>query len=223
MKKNVSRIPVLILSACIFTMAARAQSSGTWSVTGSIAKYASGPSSNLMLDGKVLTAGGNLGGIGAGAVFPWAQVCDPASNSWKATPNMKSGRNGLSGTTLPNGQVLLVGGSSGGNGNNLIILKTAELYDPVHGTFTMTTGKMTTARMGQTATLLANGKVLIVGGMNVYSIAIRWGSCTNLAELYDPATRTFSPAGAMSSPRCGHTSTLLQNGKILVAGGGYYR
>jgi len=62
MKKNVSRIPVLILSACIFTMAARAQSSGTWSVTGSIAKYASGPSSNLMLDGKVLTAGGNLGG-----------------------------------------------------------------------------------------------------------------------------------------------------------------
>lgn len=195
------------------------QSSGTWSLAGAVAKAATAPSSNLMPDGRVLIAGGNIGGIGA--VFPRAQVYDPASNSFKATPNMKAPRNGNSGTTLPDGRVLLVGGSNGKlqTGDNLGILKTAEWFDPAAGTFTLSAAKMKTPRMGHTATLLPGGKVLVTGGIYQYNIAVRWAGCTNTAELYDPASDSFSAAGTMSAARCGHTATLLANGKVLVVSG----
>ena len=76
------------------------------------------------------------------------------------------------------------------------------------------TSAMGTARSGHTATLLLNGKVLIVGG---------WSSGTNgvvsTAEVHDPASGTWTTTGTMSIPRFRHTATLLPNGKVLVAGG----
>ena len=74
------------------------------------------------------------------------------------------------------------------------------------------TGSMTTARYGHTATLLNNGKVLVVGGV---------GSGTKLAsaEIYDPQTATWSPAGNIATARSDHTATLLPNGKVIVVGG----
>jgi N-acetylneuraminic acid mutarotase len=218
---NRSRIPV-ILFACLMAialpLAAFAQGAGTWTYTGPVAKAATNASSTLMQNGKVLVAGGNIGGIGA--VYKWAQVYDPNTNTWTATPNMKAARNWSTGTLLPSGMVLLIGGSNGQlNGNNLGILKTAELYDPASGTFTLAAGKMKTARASHTATLLPNGKVLVTGGMNVYVPRIRWGSCTNTAEMYDPASDSWSSAGSMAVVQCGHTATLLQNGKVLIVGG----
>jgi WD40 repeat protein len=69
-----------------------------------------------------------------------------------------------------------------------------------------------TGRTSHTATLLTNGKVLVAGGSN---------SSGNLgtAELFDPATGTFTATGAMTEPRSQHTATLLINGKVLLAGG----
>ena len=66
-----------------------------------------------------------------------------------------------------------------------------------------------------TATLLANGKVLVAGGYNEN------GSDLASAELYDPATGTWSPTGSLGTARDSHTATLLTNGKVLVAGGGF--
>jgi hypothetical protein len=74
------------------------------------------------------------------------------------------------------------------------------------------TGSMSTARSGHTATLLPNGKVLVAGGYGTYNFLAS-------AELYDPATGLFSSTGSMSTARYGYTATLLPNGKVLVAGG----
>ena len=66
--------------------------------------------------------------------------------------------------------------------------------------------------IGHTTTLLPNGKVLVVAG---------WGNTgvISSAELYDPATNSWSSAGNISTTRSAHTATLLPNGKVLVAGG----
>src|SRR5262249_25153459 len=73
-------------------------------------------------------------------------------------------------------------------------------------------GPMTTARYSQTATLLANGKVLVAGGDGTKGALAT-------AELYDPVTGTWIPTGALHTARDEHTATLLPNGKVLVAGG----
>jgi hypothetical protein len=73
---------------------------------------------------------------------------------------------------LKNGKVLVTGGGSGGPGNTLPednILATAELYDPASGTFAPA-GNMETERMRHAATLLANGTVLITGGINADNV-----------------------------------------------------
>ncbi len=73
------------------------------------------------------------------------------------------------------------------------------------------TGSMTTARSAHTATLLTNGRVLVVGGHN--------GSYLDSAELYDPAMGTWTSASSLTTARENHTATLLPNGQVLVAGG----
>ena len=97
------------------------------------------------------------------------------------------------GVVLPSGKVLTVGG-------------TPELFDPTNGQFSAT-GAVVTLRGEPTATLLANGKVLVAGG----------GTATS--ELYDPVTNTFAPGPTMTVARTGHTATLLSNGKVLLTGG----
>ena len=109
-------------------------------------------------------------------------------------------------TLLPNGQVLIAGGFSGGQNS----LASAETFDPAQEKFA-SAGNMSVSRSGHTATLLPNGKVLIAGGYN--------GDYLASAELYDPAARTFTPANTMRAARSGHVAVLLPNGKVLLAGG----
>ena len=87
-------------------------------------------------------------------------------------------------------------------------MSSAQLYDPVLGTWT-TTGSLNRARSGHTATLLGNGKVLIAGG----------GGYQSTAELYDPVEETWTTTGSLNTGRTYHTATLLPSGKVLVAGG----
>jgi len=71
---------------------------------------------------------------------------------------------------------------------------------------------MTSARSGHTATLLADGTVLVAGGSDATG-------ALSSAERYDPLTDTWSPAPLVVMPRIGHTATLLASGLVLVGGG----
>ena len=103
--------------------------------------------------------------------------------------------------------MLVAGGYNGSS------LSSAELYDPVTGNWSSTTGSLATARLYHTATLLPNGKVLVAGGVD------NIGASLSSAELYDSATGNWSSTGSLGTARYDHTATLLPNGTVLVAGG----
>lgn len=127
--------------------------------------------------------------------------------AWTVIASMSEARNGHTATLLADGKVLVAGGGTA----------SAELYDPSTGTWTAT-GNMIQARGGHTATLLLDGRVLVTGGHSGdggYPPSDRDRS----AELYDPATGTWTATGAMSLPHYGGTATLLLDGTVLVAGG----
>jgi N-acetylneuraminic acid mutarotase len=106
-------------------------------------------------------------------------------------------------TLLGNGKVLVTGGFDSKGAS----LASAELYNPVVGTFSPTPDNMPNKAAGHTATLLLSGKVLVVGGGNSSS------------EVYDPVSNSWTNGGGLSSQRTYHTATLLSNGKVLIAGG----
>jgi hypothetical protein len=122
-------------------------------------------------------------------------------------------------TLLNDGKVLIAGGTRDGGGGGAAIAS-AELYDPTTGTFSLT-GSMKSDRAQHTATLLANGEVLVAGGWNGHAADAAddppWDPL--FAELYDPSSGTFKYAGSMSTTRIGHTATRLTDGKVLLLGG----
>ncbi len=118
-------------------------------------------------------------------------------------------------TLLDDGKVLVAGGAGNPTGDwRLETLSLAQLFDPSTATFAPT-GSMTSARQCHTATPLDDGKVLIAGGWT----AGPQGQSLSSAELYDPATGTFSGTGSMTSERCRARSTRLADGRVLIAGG----
>jgi hypothetical protein len=146
-----------------------------------------------------------------------------AVGTFTPTGSMTTARDQATATLLCDGRVLIVGGMGGPTTSSLpqssaAALASAELYDPATGRFSQT-GSQATARMGHTATLLPNGRVLIAGGVGTGSAGGQLALAS--AELYDPATGKFSPTGPMTTARVGDTATLLEDGRVLIAGGFY--
>jgi len=183
---------------------------GTWSVTGSfnLGRYAF--TATLLVDGKVLLAGGS--DAGREQVFASADLYDPTTGSWSTTGSLLMARSDHTATLLQNGKVLIAGGFVDyGSGQ---VTNSTELYDPATGLWS-NTGNLNQRRALHTGTVLSGGKVLIAGGFFVDNFP----NITDSAELYDPASGTWSNTVSMNARRRFHTTTLLLNGRVLAVGG----
>ena len=162
---------------------------------------------DVLTNGDVLIAGGDGWDSSTQQFTPaqaTAEVWSPLNDTFTATGVMNVARQVFTVTTLPNGEALAVGGSAAqdsGSGS-----ATAELYDPMTNGWTPT-GSMAAGRLGQTATLLPDCRVLIVGD-------------NAIAVTYDYVTGTFTAAGSEGAiQRSYQTATLLADGEVLIAGG----
>jgi hypothetical protein len=205
---------------------------GTFTRTGSMTTDRGGATATLLQDGRVLIAGG----LTDTATLASAELYDPTTGKFSRTGSMSAAREGQSATLLSDGRVLIAGGvppyplamalayhpKPGAQGTapetmtGQPNLSSAELYDPKTGKFSIT-GSMSVGRRGQTSTLLADGRVLVAGGANESGGGD--GPALSSAELYNPATGTFSTTATMTSGREYDTATLLSNGRVLIAGG----
>jgi N-acetylneuraminic acid mutarotase len=164
----------------------------------------------LLANGKVLVAGG----LNTNGILSSAELYDPAAGTWTTAGDLGTTRLCHTATLLPNGKVLVSGGvftTSVANG----VTGSAELYDPAAGTWKPTC-PLITARSGHIATLLANGRVLTIGGCGNTGVL-------SAVEVYDPLDGAWSPTAPMATGRAWHTATSLANGKVLVAGGYNYK
>ena len=172
-----------------------------WVSTGTMSFQRFGHTATLLVDGQVLVAGGAWNGAAP------CEIYNPSTHGWTTTGTMNTSARALhTATLLQNGKVLVAGGSDSFPGFN--ITATAELFDPSTGAWT-STAPMNHSRAYHAATMLADGRVLVSGGVG-----------DQTAEIYDPTTGTWTSTPNMQYMRVSHTSTLLPNGRVLVAQGG---
>ncbi len=156
------------------------------------------PSASLLRDGDVLVIANS---IASGQAVRY----NPTTDTWFRASSMATARNGYASALLPNGQLLIVGGSAYISDKYVPSLTMAERYDPATDRW-LPAASLHTPRKGATATPLPDGRVLVVGGADD-------------AELYDPTTDTWTVTRPLTVRRSGHTATQLPDGRVLAVGG----
>ncbi len=197
-----------LASALIFDPA-----TGRWSAATDMLQPRAYAMAVTLPDDSVLVAGGSRDG----QPLDTAERYYPGNGTWVAAGRLNLPRTQGALTLLKDGRVLATGGGIEG-GPDWNATATAEIFDPARGTWTLA-GPMAVARARHTATLLPDGEVLVTGGATKFQGDT--GSVTAKAEIFNPGTNSWRPAAPMSKPRYVHAAALLNDGRVLVAGGWY--
>lgn len=174
------------------------------------------PGIALLSNGRVLLAGGTMD-LGDPPVSS-GETYNPATDTWTPVANAMPGgiRLDPAGAALPGGRALIAGG--GTSGSTTPALDTADIYDAATNSFTAAGNTMSSRRIAGVGIPLLDGRVLVAGGTPAPSPSTT--PATSSADLFDPASGTFSPAAPMGTPRVFPAAALLDDGRVLVAGGG---
>lgn len=178
----------------------------SWSPAAPMAAARSDASAIVLLDGRVLVAGGDSAGS---ATVASAEIYDPVTDTWQPAASMAEPRTRSTITRLPNGKVLVIGGYR--RNPALTFSQTAELYDPVANTWTPMATLMSSPRAQHAAQLLPGGtEVLVIGGVDLN------GFVTS-AERFpvNDSGATTPVAGTVPAGNV-YTSVLLANGDVLA-------
>lgn len=193
-----------------------------WQPTAPMGTPRLGHSLTLLPDGRVLAAGGSAldaeeGAAGGQTLRTEAssEIYDPRSGTWSGAGQMSSPRFEHSATQLPDGRVLMAGGSGPvGDGAELGPLRSTEIYDPAADAF-VTAGQMAEGRTNHAAALLDDGSVLVAGGAGGDNADVSLAS----VEVLNPRQGGWATVASLAEARTGHTATRLDDGRVLVAGG----
>jgi hypothetical protein len=183
------------------------QALGDWQAILGPTVARSSHQATLLRDGRVLVSGGASGS----AAVASAEIYDPTADVWAATGSSRSPRFDHTATLLADGRVLVAGGVS--SGYNCSSNASSEIFDPTGGTWAVGPSAPVPFGTGHNSIPLNNGRILVSGGGN------RCGTVFRSAALFDPTTATWTRIGDMTVPREFHSSALLPDGRVLVAGG----
>lgn len=179
----------------------------SWTTTESMSTQRDRHSMVLVPGPGALVIGGVLGG-GSPTV---SELYSPVWSAWTFTGEMQVPRYRHSTTLLPDGRVLVTGGSF--RYSPYALEATAEIYDPVKGSWTKTEN-MHSPRSGHQASLLNDGRVLVTGGAEEIN-----GGESKSTEIWDMKTGQWTLSTPMNEGRAEHSATVLKDGRVLVAGG----
>jgi N-acetylneuraminic acid mutarotase len=212
---------------------------GLFTPTGAMSEAKTNFRAVLLPSGKVLVTGG----VQFAAASSRVELYDPSAGTWSQLTPLRTGRIKHTMTVLQDGRILLAGGQitdtpanfyaplfTGwdpigavplpGNSTEIYDLTLPVTLNPGDSSAAQGTANafLTESRYSHSAALLPNGKVIIFGGYGSGTAIGPNGQSAN-AELWDPATDTFSLAVPLSVGRNNHTATQLPSGDVVVVGG----
>lgn len=195
---------------------------GKWRAGASRTTGVVGAANATLTDGRVLSCGGSSTtyDLTTLTASDAVEAYDPVAETWYPMTALPAARAFGAAVTLADGRVLFSGGVSSGA---LTWHDNAYIFDPTagplgvdgrpQGTWTPTTGTMTTTRAHHTMTLLSTGQVVVVGGSTAVGVA------TSATDLFSPTTGLFTLTGTLNKARAGHKAFGFGVDQVLVVGG----
>ena len=209
-KLRLTAVPALAFGL-LAPQAALGAGAGSYGSTGSMGTPRYAAVAAPLKDGRALVAGGYYDDGGGDHYLASAEVFNPATSSFTSAGvgAMGTARRGAVAAPLPDGRVLVAGGSYYDGADHY--LASAEVFNPATNAFTPV-GDMGIARVRAAAAPLPDGRVLVAGGND-------GPTRLSSAEVFNPATNTFTAVNDMGTDRARAAAAQLPDGRVLLAGG----